>query len=280
MQVSGHSATLHTVEGSDPLLHVDVYAPEEGPVAAGSVQHPPVLLIHGFAYSSALNWVQTGWVPALLRTGRRIITVDLPGHGQSGVPEDMDSYTPSKIRADLLQLLVDEGVRPLRDADPGSGVDIIGYSLGSRLAWEFGATQPELVRRLVLGGPNPQDPLADFDLAATQQFLADGTPIADPSTAELLKMARSVPNNNIFGLLSLVEAIKLEPFVPAEAVPRMPIMLVAGEHDERAARMDQLAALAAGVGGSAQQHVVPGRSHNNTITSRVFKDVAIAFLDA
>ena len=65
----------------------------------------------------------------------------------------MDSYAPSRIRADLLQIAFDAGARPLRDGDPASGLDVIGYSLGSRLAWEFGATQPDLVHRLVLGGP-------------------------------------------------------------------------------------------------------------------------------
>jgi pimeloyl-ACP methyl ester carboxylesterase len=153
--------------------------------------------------------------------------VDLPGHGRSGAPEDMDSYSPSRIRADLLQIAFDAGARPLRDGDPASGLDVIGYSLGSRLAWEFGATQAELVHRLVLGGPNVADPLAAFDLVAAQRYLADGTPIDDASTAGLLSMAQALPSNNIFALLSLVEAIKGEPYDPAEAVPHMPVLLVA-----------------------------------------------------
>ena len=75
--------------------------------------------------------------------------------------------------------MFDAGVLPVHEGDPSSGLDLMGYSLGSRLAWEFGATQPELVHRLVLGGPNIADPLADFDLIAAQRYLADGTPIAD-----------------------------------------------------------------------------------------------------
>ena len=238
----------------------------------------PVLLLHGFSSSSKLNWEDTGWLTALLEAGRRVITVDLPGHGRSGAPEDMDSYTPSRIRADLLQIAFDAGVRPLRDGDPSSGLDLIGYSLGSRLAWEFGATQHELVHRLVLGGPNVADPLADFDLVAAQRYLADGTPIADASTAGLLKMAQMLPSNNIFSLLSLVEAIKGEPFDPAEAVPHMPMLLVAGEKDERAASMPDLAALGAKAGAMVEQLVLPGRNHTNAITSRAFKQGAISFL--
>ncbi|GAA1781352.1 alpha/beta hydrolase [Pseudarthrobacter sulfonivorans] len=262
----------HTVEGTDPQLYVEVHDP------ATDAGLRPVLLIHGFSSSSKLNWEDTGWLAAFLEAGRRVITVDLPGHGRSGAPEDLDSYTPSRIRADLLQIVFDAGVRPVHEGDPASGVDVVGYSLGSRLAWEFGATQPELVHRMVLGGPNIADPLAAFDLIGAQRYLADGTPIADESTAGLLKMAMLLPSNNIFALLSLVEAIKAEPFDPAEAVPHMPMLLVAGDKDERATTMSQLAELGLRAGSMAEQLVLPGRNHTNAITSRAFKQGAISFL--
>ncbi|WP_285313281.1 alpha/beta fold hydrolase [Pseudarthrobacter sp. fls2-241-R2A-168] len=262
----------HTVEGTDPQLYVAVHDPA---VDAGL---RPVLLLHGFSSSSKLNWEDTGWLAALLDAGRRVIMVDLPGHGRSGAPEDRDSYSPSRIRADLLQVAFDAGVRPLQAGDPASGLDVVGYSLGSRLAWEFAATQPEIVHRIVLGGPNTADPLAEFDLVAAQDYLADGTPIADESTARLLKMALLLPSNNIFALLSLVEAIKAEPYDPAEAVPHVPVLLVAGDQDERAGSLPQLAELAQGVGALAEQLTLPGRNHTNAVTSRAFKQAAISFL--
>ncbi|MET4003449.1 pimeloyl-ACP methyl ester carboxylesterase [Arthrobacter sp. UYCu511] len=258
----------HSIEGVQAGLHVVSFEATE------PVPLPPVLLIHGFASSVELNWVKTGWVTALNQAGRRVISVDLPGHGGSTAPYDLDSYTPGKIRADLLQVLIDQGVRPRVDADPTSGVDLIGYSLGSRLAWEFGATQSELVRKMVLGGPNPEDPLADFDLRAAQDFLNDGTPIADASTAWLLNMAQVIPSNDIFALLSLIQAVKMEPFDPTDAVPSMPILLVAGSLDERARSMTRLAELSPG----SKQLVIQGRTHNNTVTSREFKDAALSFL--
>jgi len=262
----------HTVEGTDPGLFVEVHEP------AADAGLRPVLLIHGFSSSSKLNWVDSGWVATLQDAGRRVITVDLPGHGRSHSPEDLDSYTPSRIRADLLQIVTDVGARPLRDGDPSTGLDIIGYSLGSRLAWEFGATQPDLVHRIVLGGPSSADPLATFDLAAAQRHLADGTAIADESTAGLLKMAQMLPSNNLFALLSLIEAIKGEPFDPAEAAPHMPLLLVAGEKDERAATMPELASIAGKHGGMVESLVIPGRTHTNVVTSRAFKEAALEFL--
>ncbi len=262
------AAAPHETEGASPGLNVVVFEPES------PAPLPPVFLIHGFGSSVELNWVKTGWVTALNRAGRRVFSVDLPGHGRSAAPYDLDSYTPGKIRAEILQILFDQGIRPLSHADAASGVDVIGYSLGSRLAWEFGATQKELVRKMVLGGPNPEDPLADFDLRAAQDFLNDGTPISDESTAWLLRMAQAVPSNDIFALLALIQAVKMEPFEPTDAVPCMPVLLVAGGLDERARRMSQLAAL----NPAAQQLVIEGRTHGNTVTSGEFKKAAIDFL--
>ncbi|WP_309071102.1 alpha/beta fold hydrolase [Arthrobacter sp.] len=260
----------HLVEGTNPGLSVVVHEAPSTPASR------PVLLLHGFASSARLNWEDSGWVRALTDAGRRVITVDLPGHGSSTAPEDMDSYSPSRIRADLLQILLDAHVQPLDSNRPGSGVDIIGYSLGSRLAWEFGATQPELVHRMVLGGPGSGDPLAAFDLAAAQRFLTDGTPIQDESTDGLLRMARLVPTNDVFALLTMVEAIKREPFVPADAVPHMPLLLVAGDQDERASTLPELAELS----GQAEILWLPGRTHTNAVTARAFKSAAIDFLKA
>ena len=262
----------HAVEGIDPHLFAEVLTPDGGAATAR-----PVLLLHGFGSSSQLNWHHSGWIAALIAAGRTVITVDLPGHGRSAAPADLDAYRPSRIRADLLQLLMDAGTLPLAADNPGSGVDVVGYSLGSRLAWEFGATQADLVHRMVLGGPGSGDPLADFDLPAARAALAGtGSPadIADESTAELLRMAQLVPDNNLAALLSMVEAVKEEPFVPADAVPAMPLLLVAGELDTMAAGAPELAGLSA----EAELLLLPGRTHANAVTSRAFKQAAVAFL--
>lgn len=260
----------HLVEGTNPGLNVLVHEP------ASPSALRPILLLHGFASSARLNWEDSGWIRALTDAGRKVVTLDLPGHGSSTAPEEMDSYSPSRIRADLLQILLDAHIHPLADGQPGSGVDIIGYSLGSRLAWEFGATQPELVHRMVLGGPGSGDPLAAFDLAAAQRFLTDGSPIADESTSSLLRMARLIPTNDVFALLTMVEAIKREPFVPRDAIPHMPLLLVAGDKDERAQTIPELAELS----GHAEILWLPGRTHTNAVTSRTFKSAAINFLAA
>jgi len=254
--------------GISPALYSEVHEPDGGSALR------PVLVLHGFASSTEMNWQSTGWINALTGAGRRVIAVDLPGHGRSGSPGQRENYSPSRIRAQLLDLLAEAGVRPLAEGDPSSGVDVVGYSLGSRLAWELGAAAPDLVHRMVLGGPGAGDPLADFDLDGARQFLADGTPLADPVSADLLRMAQLVPSNNLDALLTLIEAVKEEPFTPEAGVPSMPLLLVAGEDDELAATAPQLAAL----NGQADLLLLPGRRHTNAVTSRAFKNAAVDFL--
>lgn len=259
---------VQDVEGIDPELAI-FRSEAQTPLGL-----PPILLLHGFGSSSRRNWVDTGWVRFLNDSGRTVIMIDLPAHGGSAAPRDAGSYTPSRMRADILQALFDERVTPLDNQDLSSGVDVIGYSLGARLAWEFGATQPELVRRMVLGGPGSTDPLARLDLEAAKQYVAGGPVPADPSTAGLLRMAQAAPENDMPSLLAMATAIATEPFDPESAVPGMPVMLVAGDKDEYAVGLDDLARWAP----AAEVAVLTGRDHAAAITARGFKELALSFL--
>ena len=42
----------------------------------------PILLIHGFASNVATNWIDPGWVRALVAGGRGVSGFDDRGHGQ------------------------------------------------------------------------------------------------------------------------------------------------------------------------------------------------------
>lgn len=235
---------------------------------------PPILLLHGFGSSSEANWDVTGWVRYLSGAGRDVIMVDLPAHGRSGIPDDDADLAPSRVRATLLRILVDEGITPLDGSRPDSGVDVLGYSLGARLAWEFGADHPDLVRRMVLGGPGSGDPLAAFDLEAAERQLAGGPDTQDPATADLLRMTTALPGNDLTALLSMVRMIRTEPFDPRTAVPVMPLLLVAGDEDPYTAGIEDLGTWAP----RARIVLLPRRNHRNAVTSRQFKDAAAAFL--
>ncbi|GGC98425.1 hydrolase [Tersicoccus solisilvae] len=265
-----HVLNHEVVEGVDARLHVERFSPETS-VAADS---PPVLLLHGFASSSELNWERPGWVRELTRAGRTVLTVDLPGHGRSGVAP-VEACLPSRIRADLLQILAQENVRPI--GPDGGGADLIGYSFGARLAWELAAAQPELVRRIVLGGAAANDRFVAFDLASARAHLASGTGIAHDETRMFLSMAQAA-GNPMDPILAFIHAAQQEPYHPETMVPRQPVLLVAGENDELAAGMGDLVTLLEDAGGHPETLRIPGRDHLTAVTSRAFKDAATAFL--
>lgn len=104
---------------------------------------PPVLLLHGFASNTATNWVDSHWVRTLTQAGRRVIAFDHRGHGQS---EKL--YAPEAYGAPIMA----EDARRLLDHLRIERVDIVGYSMGTRVAAFFVFKYPQRVRSVVFGG--------------------------------------------------------------------------------------------------------------------------------
>lgn len=100
----------------------------------------PLLLLHGLTGRGAA-W---GAHAAAFARALRVITVDLPGHGRSGTaaPHRMTVERTADDLAAILDRL---------DAVPA---DVIGYSLGARIALRLAVAHPGVVRRLVLESPS------------------------------------------------------------------------------------------------------------------------------
>jgi pimeloyl-ACP methyl ester carboxylesterase len=103
-----------------------------------TVSPNPVLLVHGFASSFALNWQESGLSFLLEDAGREVIAVDLLGHGSAPKPHDPAEY------ADL-------GARVV-DVLPDVPVDAVGFSMGARTLIEVVAAQPDRFDKVVLAG--------------------------------------------------------------------------------------------------------------------------------
>ena len=114
--------------GGAPLgLHVRVGGPNDA---------PPVLLIHGWPQHS-LMWHTVA--PALAET-RRVICPDLRGCGSSDIPTA--GYDKKTMAADLAAMLDVLGV--------DGPIDVVGYDLGSGVAYALAAANRERVRRLTV----------------------------------------------------------------------------------------------------------------------------------
>jgi pimeloyl-ACP methyl ester carboxylesterase len=101
---------------------------------------PPVLLLHG------LGATKVSFLPtvAALAPAHRTIAVDLPGFGDSDKPLTA-RYDPAYFAAAVVALL---------DALELDRADVVGNSMGGRVAIEVGLRSPDRVRRLGLLAPS------------------------------------------------------------------------------------------------------------------------------
>ena len=104
-------------------------------VECGAGEGPPVLFVHGLG-GSWKNWLEN--MPAV-GTARRAIALDLPGFGDSELPE-------GEISISDYARCVEEVCRRLGL----EAVDLVGNSMGGFVSAELAITRPERVRRLVL----------------------------------------------------------------------------------------------------------------------------------
>jgi 2-succinyl-6-hydroxy-2,4-cyclohexadiene-1-carboxylate synthase len=123
---------------------------------------PPVILLHGFTGRGA-SW--SAHLPALGRHHRTIV-LDLPGHGRSAAPADPARYAVECQAGDVASILA------RLDAAPA---DVIGYSMGARIALRLAADHPSVVHRLVLESPSAgiADPVERAARRARDELLAD-----------------------------------------------------------------------------------------------------------
>ena len=119
----------HTIDGV-PIWFEEVGDPAGPPLVA---LHGGVMTFHG-SFDEVLPW---------LGTGRRVIGVELQGHGHTpdtGRPMSIDRFADDV--AELIQRVA------------GGPVDVWGFSLGGLTATALAVRHPGLVRRLVLAASN------------------------------------------------------------------------------------------------------------------------------
>lgn len=117
------------------------YDVDEAP-RAEFTQSASLVLLHGFTGSTASWAVHRPIFASYYRT----IVVDLLGHGQTAAPTDPARYTIEQSASDLAGLLTTIAPGP---------VNLLGYSMGGRLALYFALHYPYLVQHLMLESASP-----------------------------------------------------------------------------------------------------------------------------
>jgi pimeloyl-ACP methyl ester carboxylesterase len=108
---------------------------------AGPTDAAPILLLHGWG-ASIYMW--RGWFAPLASVGRRVIAVDLPGHGLSDKPERDADYRLESLVGIMRELL---------DLEEITSSDVVAQSMAGTIALELVLGGEPRVRRLALVNP-------------------------------------------------------------------------------------------------------------------------------
>jgi len=119
------------IEVNDIKLNVETHGSGE-----------PLLLLHGFT-GSVRSWDR--FIPKWSQHAQ-VIAVDIIGHGQSDSPADPKRYSMEKAVQDLIALF---------DTLQVHKANVLGYSMGGRLALSLAVMHPERVNSLILESSSP-----------------------------------------------------------------------------------------------------------------------------
>jgi pimeloyl-ACP methyl ester carboxylesterase len=225
-----------------------------------------ILLIHGFASNVQVNWVNTGWVAALRRAGFRVIAIDNRGHGQSEKLYDTAAYGGPVMAEDARRLLDHLGI---------GQADVMGYSMGARIAAFLVLAHPSRVRSVIfaglginmvhgVGAPGPiaaaleAPSAADVknDAARSFRVFAEQTGGDRQALAACIRSSRDkIAPEQLGGITR-------------------PVLVAVGTDDVIAGSGPQLAALIPG----AEILDIAGRDHMKAVGDRVYKQGVLDFL--
>jgi pimeloyl-ACP methyl ester carboxylesterase len=231
------------------------------------LQAEPIVLVHGFASTKETNWVAPGWVTTLRRAGRRVIALDNRGHGASSKLYDPADYHTAKMAGDVAALLDHLGL---------PRADVMGYSMGARIAAFLALEQPDRVCVLILGGLGfhlvegvglPESIAAALEAPSL-------TDVADRTGRQVRAFAEQT-RSDLRALAACIRGSRQTLSRAQVAAISVPTLVAVGSKDEVAGSAEELAALIPG----AQALDIPGRDHMLSVGDKVFKEGVIDFLN-
>ncbi len=227
---------------------------------------PPILLIHGFASTGRVNWWDTGWVKTLTDKGRLVVTFDHRGHGQSEKLYDSALYPAAEMAEDARRLL-DHLAIP--------AADVMGYSMGARVAAFLAINHPQRVRRAVFAGLAQRmiTGVGGAEAIAEALEAPSRDDVSDPA-ARSFRIFAEQTKSDLAALSACIRSSREKIAAEELARIRVPVLVVAGENDDVAGDVETLVNTIPGARGLT----LPGRNHMNAVGDRGYKDAVLAFL--
>jgi pimeloyl-ACP methyl ester carboxylesterase len=223
---------------------------------------PRVILLHGWGGSFASTFAANGWVGALTEAGRTVAAIDLPGHAGPASHDPAAYVDMAALVGDIL---------------PAGPLDLVGFSLGGKLALALGAREPARFRRMVTGGVGDNifapEPHGEAIANALELGINEETP---PAVANLVRYSQASGSDPV-----ALAAVLRRPHNPVLASADLAaisaeLLLINGDND-RIATPDRR--LRAALGDPAYVSLA-GVDHLSLPGEGGFLCAAIAFLNA
>lgn len=234
----------------------------------------PLVLVHGWGAELNRNWIETGWVDAL-KDKRRLIAIDVRGHGQSDKPHDADSYSYEAMSHDVLAVMDHLRIEK---------ADLMGYSMGSYMgAWLLGH-HADRFTSMILGGIGDETEESKSACTLIAEVLREPDPakITNPTGRLYRAYVDANPYNTDREALA-VSALKMWPegypaTIGGEGLSRttIPVLIVNGTNDHP--YIDTMGAIVSAIPGSKVVRL-EGKDHLGAVTDPQFKQVVIEFLN-
>jgi pimeloyl-ACP methyl ester carboxylesterase len=226
----------------------------------------PVVLVHGFASTAEVNWVQPGWVATLVAAGRRVIALDNRGHGASTKLYQEAAYHTAGMAEDL---------RALLDHLEIARADVMGYSMGARITAFFALAHPSRLRRGVLGGLGIRlVEGAGLPAVIADALEAPALAAVDDPTGRMFRAFAEQTGSDLRALAACIRGSRQSLTREEVGSIRAPMLVAVGSKDAVAGSGPALAQLLPR--GRALE--IPRRDHMLAVGDKVFKAAALAFL--
>ena len=227
----------------------------------------PIVLVHGFASNKEVNWVTPGWLDTLKRAGRRVIALDNRGHGESTKLYEPAGYHTSLMAGDISALI--EHLHLGR-------ADVMGYSMGARIAAFLALLQPSQVRSIILGGLG----MHLIDGVGLPESIADALDavsldaVTDPQ-GRLFRAFADQTRSDRRALAACIRGSRQTMAREQAAEIAAPVLIAVGTKDAIAGSAEALAAIVPG----ARALPIPGRDHMLAVGDKAFKAGVLKFLE-
>lgn len=229
----------------------------------------PVVLVHGFASDRHGTWRESRWYDALVDAGRRVLALDVRGHGESDKPYAPAAYEPTAVAGDVVRLLDHLSIPE---------ADLVGYSMGARLSMHLLVDHPDRFGAVVLAGVGARTLRADSYSGDIADALAADDPeaVTDPTAREFRTFAER-RGNDLAALAAFRRVPQAGLVMGAEelAVVETPVLVVAGADDELVGDPGPLADAIPGAAAVA----IPGRDHLTTVDDPRHREAVLEFLE-